>query len=123
MLRKIFERNREEATGWYRRFHIEELHDLYSSLGIIRMMKLWAMTEGGHVAHTGKKKNHKRIWWRKPEGQNHLEDRVVDWRIILKCIFAEELSVSDGLYSMELVVFHCFTSYTKKHTIHVQLTL
>jgi len=87
MLRKIFEHNREEATGWYRRFHIEELHGLYSSLGIIRMMKLRAMTEAGHVAHTVKKKNHTRIWWGKHEGQNHLEDITVDGRIILKCIF------------------------------------
>jgi len=45
MLKKIFEHNREEATGWYRRFNIEELHDLYFSLGIIRMMKLRTMTE------------------------------------------------------------------------------
>lgn len=87
MLRKIFQHNREEATGWYRRFHIDELNDLYSSLGVIKMMKLRIMTETGHLAHTGKKKNHTRIWWGKPEGQNHLKDITVDGRIIFQCIF------------------------------------
>jgi hypothetical protein len=29
----------EEATGRYRKMHNEEIHDLYSSLNIIRLIK------------------------------------------------------------------------------------
>jgi hypothetical protein len=51
------------------------------------MKKLRTMADAGHVAHTGKKKNHTRIWWGKPEGHNHLENITVDVSIILKWIF------------------------------------
>jgi len=70
MLRKTFEHNREEAKGWYRRFHIEELHDLYLSLGIIRMMKLRAMTEAGLWHIQGRRKIIQRF------GGGNLKDRT-----------------------------------------------
>jgi hypothetical protein len=37
MLRKIFGHMRDEVTGGWRRFHNEELHNLYPSPNIIRM--------------------------------------------------------------------------------------
>jgi hypothetical protein len=74
MLRKIFEHNREKATGWYRRFHIEELHDLYFSLWIIRMMKLRTMTETGLWHIQGRRKIMQRF------GGGNLEDRTT-WKI------------------------------------------
>jgi hypothetical protein len=44
-LRRIFGYEREEVAEDWRRLHNEELHNLYSSQNIIRVMK-WA----GHVA-------------------------------------------------------------------------
>jgi hypothetical protein len=39
VLRRIFEPRREEVTGDWRKLHNEELHNLYSSPNIIRMIK------------------------------------------------------------------------------------
>jgi hypothetical protein len=38
-LRRIFGPKRDEVTGGWRKLHNEELHNLYSSPNIIRMMK------------------------------------------------------------------------------------
>jgi hypothetical protein len=39
VLRRIFGPKREEVTGDWRKLHNEELHNLYSSPNIIRMIK------------------------------------------------------------------------------------
>jgi hypothetical protein len=39
VLRRIFGPRREEVTGDWRRLHNEELHNLYSSSNIIRMIE------------------------------------------------------------------------------------
>jgi hypothetical protein len=39
VLRRIFGPNRDEVTGGWRKLHNEELHNLYSSPSIIRMIK------------------------------------------------------------------------------------
>jgi hypothetical protein len=39
MLRRIFGPRKDEVTGGWRKLHDEELHNLYSSLNIIRMIK------------------------------------------------------------------------------------
>jgi hypothetical protein len=39
VLRKIFRPKRDEVTGDWRKLHNEELHNLYSSPSIIRMIK------------------------------------------------------------------------------------
>jgi hypothetical protein len=38
-LRRIFGPKRDDVTGEWRKLHNEELHDLYSSPSIIRIMK------------------------------------------------------------------------------------
>jgi hypothetical protein len=45
VLRKIFVRKRDEVRGGWRKLHNEELHNLYSSPSIIRMIKSrrWGM--------------------------------------------------------------------------------
>jgi hypothetical protein len=39
VLRRIFEPKRDEVTGEWRKLYNEELHDLYSSPSIIRIIK------------------------------------------------------------------------------------
>jgi hypothetical protein len=39
VLRRIFLPKRGEVTGEWRKFHNEELHDLYSSPNIVRVIK------------------------------------------------------------------------------------
>jgi hypothetical protein len=39
VLRRIFGLKRDEVTGGWRQLHNEELHNLYSSPSIIRMLK------------------------------------------------------------------------------------
>jgi hypothetical protein len=50
VLRRIFEPKRNEMTGEWRKLHNEELHDLYFSPSIIRIMKWRRMRWAGHVA-------------------------------------------------------------------------
>jgi hypothetical protein len=44
------------VTGRWRKLHIEELHDLYSSPSIIRLIKSRRMRWAGHVARMGGEK-------------------------------------------------------------------
>jgi hypothetical protein len=53
VLRKIFGPKRDKVTGEWRRLLSEELHDLYSSPNIIRVIKSRRMRWPVHVARTG----------------------------------------------------------------------
>jgi hypothetical protein len=53
VLRRIFGRRRDEVTGGRRKLHDEELHDLYTSPSIRRIMKPKRMRWSGHVARMG----------------------------------------------------------------------
>jgi hypothetical protein len=44
---------RDEVTGDWRKLHNEELHNLYSSPNIIRMIKSRRLRRAGHVARIG----------------------------------------------------------------------
>jgi hypothetical protein len=70
VLRRIFGPKRDEVTGGWRKLHNEELHSLYSSPGIIRMVK----SRAGHVARMGETRNEYtcRILVGKPEGKRPL---------------------------------------------------
>jgi hypothetical protein len=52
MLRSMFGLKRAEVACW-RKLHNDELHNLYSSPGIIRMMKSRRMRWEGHVSRRG----------------------------------------------------------------------
>jgi hypothetical protein len=51
-LRKIFGPKREEDASW-RKLHNDELHSLYSSLNIVRVIKSRRTRWAGHVARMG----------------------------------------------------------------------
>jgi hypothetical protein len=53
VLRRIFGPKRDEVTGGWRELHNEELHDLYSSPGIVRVIKARGMRWVGHVGGEG----------------------------------------------------------------------
>jgi hypothetical protein len=56
VLRRIFEPKTDEVTGKWTKLHNEELHNLYSSQSIIRIIKSrkrWV----GHVGRMGEKRN------------------------------------------------------------------
>jgi hypothetical protein len=48
---RIFGPKRDEVTGGWRKLHNEELHGLYSSPRIVRVIKARRMRWAGHVAH------------------------------------------------------------------------
>jgi hypothetical protein len=60
VLRRIFGPKRDEVTGEWRKLH-NELHDLYSSPSIIRIMKPRRMRWAGYVARMGKNRNPYRL--------------------------------------------------------------
>jgi hypothetical protein len=76
VLRKIFERKRDEVTGKWRRLHNEEVCVLLFLIKTRRMR--WA----GHVARMGYRRGAYKVLVGGPEGKNHLEDLGVDGRII-----------------------------------------
>jgi hypothetical protein len=51
--KKEFGPKRDEVTGEWRTLHNEELHDLYSSPTIVRVIKSRRMRWAGHVARIG----------------------------------------------------------------------
>jgi hypothetical protein len=57
------------VTGEWRKLHNEELHDLYSSPSIIRIIKSRRMRRAGHVARIVEKRNAYRLMVGKPEGK------------------------------------------------------
>jgi len=87
VLRRIFGPERDEVTGKWRKLHIEELNDLYSSLNISRVIKSRRMRRAGHVARMGRVEVYKEFWWGNLSERDHLEDPGVDGRIILRWIF------------------------------------
>jgi hypothetical protein len=59
-------------TRDWRKMHSEELHNLYSSPNIIRVIKSRRMRWAGHVARMGENRNAYRILVGMPEGKRPL---------------------------------------------------
>jgi hypothetical protein len=72
VLRRIFEPKRDEVIGVWRKLHNEELHGLYSSPSIIRVIKARKMRWAGHVACMGEVRSAYNILVGKPEGRRPL---------------------------------------------------
>jgi hypothetical protein len=61
VLRRIFEPRRDEVRGEWRKLHNKELHDLYCSPRVVRIMKSRRMRRAQHVARMGEKRNAYRL--------------------------------------------------------------
>jgi hypothetical protein len=72
VLRRIFGPRRDEVTGELRKLHNEDLHDLYSSPNIIRMIKSSRMRRAGQVARMGETRNAYSLLVGKPVGKRPL---------------------------------------------------
>jgi hypothetical protein len=79
VLRRIFGPKREEETGGWKKLHNEELHNLYSSPYIIRMIGSSRMRWAGHVGRIGDKRNAYRILVGKSEGKRQIERPRRKW--------------------------------------------
>jgi hypothetical protein len=72
VLRRIFGPKRDEVTGGWTKLHNEELHGLYSSPSIVRVIKARRMRWAGHVARMGEVRDAYNILVGRPEGRRPL---------------------------------------------------
>jgi hypothetical protein len=79
VLRGIFGPKKDEVTGEWRKLHNEELHDLYSSPSMIRIIKSMRIRWENHVARMGRRGTRIDYW----RGRDHSEDQDVGGWIIL----------------------------------------
>jgi hypothetical protein len=84
-MRRIFGLKRYEIIGYWRKFHNEELHNLYSSpnIGVITVIKPRSMRQARHAPRIGET-NAYRVSVESQKERDHQEDLDVDRRIILK---------------------------------------
>jgi hypothetical protein len=71
VLRRIFGPKRDEMTGEWRKLHNEELHKLYSSPNLIRIIRSRRMRWTGHVARMGRRGVHIGYWWGSQKEGDH----------------------------------------------------
>jgi hypothetical protein len=71
VLRRIFGPKREEDESW-RKLHNDELHDLYFSPNVVRVIKSRRMRWVGHVALMGEGRGVYKVLVGKPEGKRPL---------------------------------------------------
>jgi hypothetical protein len=79
---RIFGPKREEDGSW-RKLHNDELHNLYSSPNILRVIKSRRMRWAGHVARMGEGRGVYRILVGRPEGNRALGRPRRRWGITL----------------------------------------
>jgi hypothetical protein len=110
VLRSMFGPKRDGVTGGWRKLHNEELHHLYSSPSIIRIIKSRRMRWAEHVAQMWKR-NVYRLLLGKPEGKRLLGRPRRKWIDNIKMNLLEiRLSVVDwiglaqGRYSWRALV-------------------
>jgi hypothetical protein len=72
VLRKIFGPKRDEVTEGWRKLHDEELHGLYSSPSIARVIRARRMRWAVHVVRMGEVRSAYNILVGRPEGRRPL---------------------------------------------------
>jgi hypothetical protein len=83
VLRKIFGPIRKEDGSW-RKLHNDELHNLYYSPNIVKVIKSRRMRWAGHVACMGEGGVFTGFWLGSPKVRDHWEDLSVGGRITLR---------------------------------------
>jgi hypothetical protein len=99
VLRRIFGPKREEDGSW-RKLHNDELHSLYSSLNIVRMIKSRRIRWAGYVARVGEGRGVYRILVGRPEGKRPLGRPRHRWKYNIK-LDIREIGI-DGAKLMRL---------------------
>jgi hypothetical protein len=69
--RRIFGPKRDEVAGEWRKLHNEELHDLYPSPSIIRIIRARRMRCVGYVARMGRRGTCIGCWWKSQKERGH----------------------------------------------------
>jgi hypothetical protein len=70
VFRKIFGPEREVDGSWVK-LHNDELHSLYSSPNMVRVIKSRRKRWAGHVTHMGEVRGLYRVLIVRPEGKRH----------------------------------------------------
>jgi hypothetical protein len=84
VLRRLFGPKRDEVIGGWRKLHYEELHGLYSSPSITRVIKARRMRRAGHVARMEEVRGAYNILVGKPEGRRPLGRPRLRWEDNIK---------------------------------------
>jgi hypothetical protein len=87
-LRRVFGTKREVDGSW-RKLHNDEIHSLYSSPNIVRVIKSRRMRWVGHVAHMGEGRGVYTILVGRPEGKRPLGRPRHRWEDNIKMDFRE----------------------------------
>jgi hypothetical protein len=88
VLRRIFGPKRKEDGSW-RKLHTDELHSLYSSPNIVRVIKSRRMRWARHVARMGEGRGVYRVFVGSPEGKNPLGRPRRRWEDNIKMYLRE----------------------------------
>jgi hypothetical protein len=88
VLRQIFGPKREEDGSW-RKLYNDELHSLYSSPNIVRVIKSRRMSWAGSVARMGERRGVYRVLVGRPEDKRALGRPRHRWEDNIKMDFRE----------------------------------
>jgi hypothetical protein len=83
VLRRTFRLEREEDESW-RKLHNDELHNLYSSPNIVRVIKTRRIRCAGHVGRMGEGRGVYSVLVGRPEGKRPLERPKRRWKDNIK---------------------------------------
>jgi hypothetical protein len=95
VLRRIFGSKRDDVTGGWRKLHNEELHGLYSSPSIVRVIKARRIRWAGKVARMGEVRGAYNILVGRPEGRRPLGRPRRRWEDNIK-MDRREIGFGDG---------------------------
>jgi hypothetical protein len=84
VLRRLFRPRRDEVAGGWRKLPSEELHSLYSSPNMIRVIKSKRVRWAGYAARMGRRELSTKFKLESLKGRDHLEDLGATGKVILK---------------------------------------